>query len=138
MIQRVQTLYLVVAAVLSGIAYGAPFLAAPAGATEAILQDGFLSVSENGLLTVGCFVAMLCFGAAIFMFKRRKQQMLWVLLGASVAFGLVVLGGYHMAAQGFGWAWGFLLPLVSVVLAFLARTRIAADEKLVRSSESLR
>jgi len=80
---------------------------------------------------------------AIFAYKNRKFQMHLCQLCM-----LLMLGWYIVAivfsrvlptdGNILTFSWGFTLPFLSMVMYFLAKRGIMADEKLVRSSERFR
>ncbi|MBQ9357413.1 MAG: DUF4293 domain-containing protein [Prevotella sp.] len=116
MIQRKQTIFLLLAAIALGMA---TFMA-----TGTIVMKIVLAVAA--LLSVMC----------IFLFKQRKLQ-------AKVATLILVLpvAWYILLAVLFGWAtlqWTDALPAISVILLFMAYKGIMHDEKLVRSLDRIR
>ena len=93
-----------------------------------------------------CFVLLLTCPItlwAIFAFKNRKKQA--KLCGINIFLLLVwyVLAGIYCYAIGienttFHPAFAACLPLVAIILQFMARKAISADEKLVRSADRIR
>ena len=114
MIQRIQTVYMLLAAVL--LAVGA-------------------IVGEGGWLFSGLMVCMsLVAITIIFLFKNRPLQ-------ANLCVVLMLVGIVYyivLAVKQPIMDWTNALPLVAVLLAFLARKRILKDEKLVRSLDRIR
>ena len=115
MIQRIQTVYLLLALILLvvGVAVG--------HADEWIL---------NGLSVVMMAVAL----RSIFLFKNRPAQSTWclVLMLMGVAYYIV------LAVKQPVMDWYHAMPLAAVLLTFIARKRIIKDEKLVRSLDRIR
>ena len=115
MIQRIQTVFLLLAAVASGVC----------GA-----------MMTNLTLMLVAFVAAIVSVVCIFLYKQRKRQ-------ASVCFFnmLILVMWYINLATIYDstkLTWPMALPMVGIVLLFLARKRILADEKLVRSLDRIR
>lgn len=130
MIQRIQTLYLFGAAVLSAL--GAFFL--PMYSLEGVVQN---STAHPG--TFGGFGAcMALFSGAILLYNNRKMQLLVVRLG--MLGSLFVLGYliFLLRDLGASASWGVVVPSITVVLAFLASKGIQKDEAKIKSLDRLR
>lgn len=139
MIQRIQTVYLAVAALLLG---AAPFAGAidtqPASALSWF-------VPGVGLTVALAFVAAI---VSIFLFSNRRRQRLVVILSQ---FFVVLAVGIGFAARktagaagvdsigltSEGWA-VLAFPAVAYVLLWLARRAIDKDTELVRSMDRIR
>lgn len=136
MIQRIQSIYLLVVVLISG---GLPFLL-PLWMDE---QSNPV-YAQNELLIIGCFgVATLLALIAIFMYKNRKNQFVvnrlnmilnLFLLGFFVYRSLTLSGESNISEKGIG----MLLPIVSIVFLVLANKAIKKDEDLVKSVDRLR
>lgn len=149
MIQRIQSIYLLLAAAALGGQFGLPYLQAgennPARTLPA-LADGVFNPLDNpgllGLTILGAAVSL----AAIFMFKNRLLQ--GRLAGVSVIAGILLLAlaafatksTFDQAPEGSSiqFAAGLALPLLAIVLNWLATRSIRKDEALVRSMDRLR
>lgn len=130
MIQRIQTLYLFGAAVLSAL--GAFFL--PMYAIEELTH---YSTANPG--TFGGFgLCMALFSGAILLYGNRKLQLLIVRLGMLGA--LFVLGYliYIIRDLGATALWGVVAPSITIVLAFMASRGIQKDEAKIKSLDRLR
>jgi hypothetical protein len=157
MLQRKQTLFLLLAAICGGLTFFFPvetflrddkifFLRT----TGLFMADGTpvvdAAVKVPFSILIGFLSAVLV--AAIFLYKNRQRQITVVramsLLLVAVAVFLFITGNSVKAylEQGgrveehFGVS--AILPLVMVVLAFLAERGIRKDEALVRSADRLR
>jgi len=136
MIQRVQTLYLVVVVLISALAaFLTPVwretqsaIALPYNYTY--LQFGYLLIAALGLIVV-------------FLFKNRKRQVRLVqlliilnlvLLGFFVYWFLNLPGENTLSEKGIE----MLIPIISIVFLVLARRGIKKDEALVKSVDRLR
>ena len=136
MIQRIQTLYLIGAAIVTGVL---PFLVP-------LWTDGnkvaYYFTSEwsytilFGLSTVLSIVS-------IFLYKTRQHQFVLgrlnmilnlILLGLLIFNSITLSGDVALSEKGIG----LMLPFVSIVLLVLANKAIQKDEKLVKSSNRLR
>ncbi|HLV62029.1 DUF4293 domain-containing protein [Galbibacter sp.] len=136
MIQRIQSIYLLVVVLISA---GLPFLLP-------LWTDGQANqvYAQNELMILGCFgVVTLLALIAIFMYKNRKNQFVinrlnmilnLFLLGFFVYRSLALSGESNISEKGIG----MLLPIVSIVFLVLANKAIKKDEDLVKSVDRLR
>jgi succinate-acetate transporter protein len=136
MIQRIQTVYLVVSALIIAALYlWFPLVQDDAG-TTIISRDEPLVL---GLLGVSVLLAVI----SIFNFKKRKLQFVlnrlniisnFVLLGVFVYRSLTLSGETLISEKGIG----VLFPIISIVFLVLANKAIKRDEDLVKSVDRLR
>lgn len=136
MIQRIQTIFLFVVILLTGVL---PFwvnLWSDANGNE-IYADNEIMVS--GLFYVSAVLAMI----AILLFKNRKNQFVLnrlnmilnlFLLGFFVYRSLNLSGETSVSEKGIG----MLIPVFSIVFLVLANRAIKKDEDLVKSVDRLR
>ncbi|BAO55549.1 DUF4293 domain-containing protein [Nonlabens marinus] len=136
MIQRIQTIWLILAAACSG---GLIFLVS-------LWIDGegneVVAMEENAYF--GAFVASAILSLfAIFLFKNRRTQTVinrlnimlnLILLGVFVYRALTMSGAAAVAEKGIG----MFIPILSIVLLVLANRAIRKDEQLVKSVDRLR
>ncbi len=136
MLQRIQTVYLIISALVMGaLYYWFPTVSDEAGnaiiSREEPLVLGLIGISV--LLTV----------ISIFNFKRRKGQFVlnrlniisnFVLLGVFVYRSLTLSGETLVSEKGIG----VLFPIISIVFLVLANKAIKRDEDLVKSVDRLR
>lgn len=154
MIQRIQTLYLVVITSLMAITLFAPIATFTVATGDVYtlsafeLSNGLQSQSTiwMGILLVLATVLPL---VTIFLFKNRQLQLrlcgaeVVLLIGAIVFVGIYywlsganALENVGVEHRSFGWA--AIMPLLSLVMAFLAARSIFKDEVLVRSLDRIR
>lgn len=141
MIQRIQTLFLLVSAILMALLLFSPlFVYGSNGIFAAIhCHMGF------GFAAAFILVALV----DIFMFRNRRLQirLTWIAIGLNLA--VLFFYGVHFyfltagkAPAAAGDAVGIkpfaLIPLVTLVFTVLALRGIRKDEKLVRESDRLR
>lgn len=149
MIQRIQSVYLLLASLAGFGQFGLPYLRVPSGDPSTVLPaltDQVYNPLDNigllGLSVLGAAISLV----AIFMFKNRPLQrriaggaalcsvLLAILLGLSVYKLLSILpANSHVAYQA-----GIALPAVALLLQWLAGKSIKKDEKLVQSMDRLR
>ena len=136
MIQRVQTIYLLLVVAISG----GLSLFLPYGENS----EGNTLVSQDNHMVLGMFVgsAVIAF-ISIFLFKNRQLQFVlgrinillnFILLGVFVYWSLALSGGTEVSEKGIG----MLIPIVSIVLLVVANKAIKKDENLVKSVDRLR
>ena len=154
MIQRIQSVYLLVAAILIGILYFLPF------ASFVVEQDmSMYHLSIKGLIpnTLGSkplfhvlpliiiiSVIITTSIATIVLFKRRMFQIRLCIVNIALLIGLQGLMLYfvsmskHQLGSHTTFSLIFVFPLISAILTFLSIRKIAKDEALVRSADRLR
>lgn len=138
-IQRVQSIYLLVAAIVGSTLFGLPFAKAPAQ-QEGMLVDGAFDINDHiGLIILTVVVVLLSF-ITIFLYNNRVLQMNLGKLNIVLLLGLVVLAGWLFSTLPVGTSLGLglIVPIVVFVLLLLANRNIKKDEKLVRSADRLR
>lgn len=141
MIQRVQTLWLIVVALAAFASYtlklyvGTPI---EGGEKFLLLADDFLLVIP--IITLG-ILAIIC----LFLFKNRKLQFRLSLLGMFLSIGFIFLEYFRVETfktdkliQSGSYQLGALLPIVMVIFFFLAARGIYKDQKLIKSMDRLR
>ncbi len=125
MIQRIQTIYLIL---IAGILLAMSFLA----------YSSSIEFTYRCMLTaVGGSMALLSI-ATIFFYKKRSQQIsmcyyLLILLIATLGFI-----GYLYSIGAMGLNFIAAIPLIAIILDFLAIFGIKKDDKLVKSLNRLR
>jgi hypothetical protein len=141
MIQRIQTLYLV----LGALALAALGLFDMPWNSAAASTHGWFVPSLIGLLVLTVGLALW----AIFLYERRETQRT-VVVGVQVAtviFAGVLYGGLFLTAEltftgpeGIDWGRTFVLalPIIAYVFFYLARRGIVHDIELVKSMDRLR
>ena len=136
MIQRIQSVYLLLLALTAGVL---PFF------TELWTNaKGLMVYAQDQLWVSIAFYAVAALAViAIFMFKNRKNQFVFnrlnmilnlFLLGFFVYRSLNLSGETSVSEKGIG----MLIPIVSIVLLFLANRAIKKDEDLIKSVDRLR
>ncbi|WP_026935403.1 DUF4293 domain-containing protein [Christiangramia echinicola] len=136
MLQRIQTIYLLLAAVVSaGLIFVFSLWENSAG--ESVY-------AQDVLIAFGMFLASAAISlVSIFMFKNRKLQFVLgrlniilnlFLLGVFVYWSLTLPGEMDISEKGIG----MFLPIISIVFIVLANKAIKKDEDLVKSVDRLR
>ena len=152
MIQRIQSVYLLVVTCLLGIVLCMPIgrFVAGDGVRTAMLEPlGITLFNGDYLYTWGMFVILLLSAiisfCSIFLFRNRPMQMRMVvfnillLIGFYIVYTLfvIVLKG-HLGAQSFQIEWALCLPVIAIILDYLAFRAIRRDELLVKAADRIR
>lgn len=136
MLQRIQTVYLIVVTILAG--------ALPFWLTLYTDANGKQIYAANGLFysIVFLLIAFMAF-ITVFFFKNRKLQFVLnrlniilnvTLLGFFVYRSLNLSGEIEISEKGIG----MFIPVISIVFLVLANKAIKRDEDLVKSVDRLR
>ena len=144
MIQRIQTLYLLIIAALMAVTLfsGLAWFAGDAG--EFGLYAFGLKTAEGELVQstvyMGVLLALACALplVTVFLFRRRLLQIRLCVVEMVLLLGSLVMEGvyYFLSWQGFKPA--IVLPLVCLLFAYLAARAIFRDELLVRAADRIR
>ena len=123
MIQRIQTIYLLIVSIISGF-------------------FSFYSIGDwttLGLLGANCLLAI----TSIFLFKNRQNQ--FVLNRINILSNLILLGVFSWRVLQSSGENSFsekgvqlVVPFISIVFLYLANRAIHRDEELVKSADRLR
>ena len=154
MIQRIQTLYLLVVTAMMACTLFLPIAYFNVAGDMTYTLTAFSMNGITGpiwLMGVLLAVATLLPFVTIFLFKNRKMQIGFcaaefvLQLGALLVFALflwvlmpqaVMDDGYELVSKNFGWA--AVLPIASMPLTYLAGRAIFKDEVLVKSLDRIR
>lgn len=151
MIQRIQSVYLLIAVMLQAISLILNWSTYILGETYHALSG--MSSTYEGVsampLMLGILVSIILLLAVIFQFKNRKKQMLWAnltMIQMLVIMGLFSWVHYRMISRlrnseidlEIGYGVAVVFPIVSLVLTWLAKKAIKKDDDLVRSADRLR
>ena len=141
MIQRIQTIWLLVASALGFTSLQTSFYSGHR-INDAIPKPVvFLTASYNPLLIVSTVTAAVIALITIFLYKDRKLQMKLTI--AALVLSIITLGLYYWQIQSFVPAESSItltavVPVAIPVLLILAFRGIWKDEKLVKSVDRLR
>jgi len=154
MIQRIQTIFLLLAATSTALLFTEPMAfatifgdaAALKAADQAMLSDGIFEVNDHLillLLSIMCIVIPLII---IFLYKNRTLQMklgratiavIIMLFALSI---ILFMKDYSLMSEGteITIEYGYLAPIFAAAFVILALRFIKKDDKLVKSSDRLR
>ena len=145
MIQRIQTIYLLLVTALLITSMCLP-VGSFIGADAAMYTFKPLGVEQNGMFysTWGVFGILLLSAiiafATIFLFKNRMLQIRMSIFNSILLIGyyLTFLAFMFVLNAAFQISWALCLPLISIILNYLAIRAIGRDEVMVKAADRLR
>ncbi len=143
MIQRIQSLYLLIHMILSALLFFFPFQVNIVDLSKIKdLQLSLIKFENTHLFLAAIFnlITLVDAGVIIFLYKNRKVQML--LCHYLTAMNIVLLGLMYFGANQIEglptYKLPFIIPVLNIVLSQLARYFIHKDEELLRSANRIR
>lgn len=138
MIQRQQTLWLLLATVAALLTFMFPFVTGK-GIEKGIEVDKVLKADSNFLLLVCTGASLVLSTAIMFLYKDRKLQLRLCMAGLLLATIIIVLYITQMNKMTKSTLALFaVLPFIIVIGYYMAFRNIRKDEKLVKSLDKLR
>ena len=149
MIQRIQSVYLLVVTILMIVCMCSPVGSIIANTNEIsefgnlciTMPDGTKDYAPWALFAILLVVAILSF-VTIFLFKKRMLQIRLTIFSSVVLIGyyLALVAYIFMLAENtnFTPSWTICLPFIALILNWLALRGIGADEALVKAYDRLR
>lgn len=149
MIQRIQSVYLLVVTILMIVCMCSPVGSIIANTNEIsefgnlciTMPDGTKDYAPWALFAILLVVAILSF-VTIFLFKKRMLQIRLTIFSSVVLIGyyLALVAYIFMLAENtsFTPSWTICLPFIALILNWLAIRGIGADEALVKAYDRLR
>ena len=147
MIQRIQTLYLLVSAILLALLFALPI--AEIAKDGAIYLFNYAGISQNGTPLKSGFVISFLVGiivllqmVTIWSYTNRTRQIrmticsIFLLVGLLGAFSFFTYYSFNGAQISF--KLGAIFPLIAIVLDYLAIRSIKKDVALIRSIDRIR
>lgn len=149
--QRIQTVWLVLAfaAMIALLFLPIGIFATPQGnwimynwSTRPLIGVGTV-MNHWGLFVLALIIALLSL-YIVFLYKKRKLQMRLTMLGMLLTVGYLVYYTVEAAKltntlqASYGFKFALALPIITIILLFMARRAICKDEVLVRKSNRLR
>jgi hypothetical protein len=143
MIQRIQTVYLLSAAIISGVSIFVFHLWVSAGKSIFVVDLFQNSSYQIKSIPVLFFTSSVIALISIFMFKNRKLQFVFgrfiilinfILLGLLLYVSLKLPGETAVSEKGIG----MFIPILVILLVVFANKAIKKDKDLVKSADRLR
>lgn len=141
-IQRWQTVWLLIAAILMGVFCGVPMALVAGDELSTESWTPIMPTDMPVLLVVAIAVAVL-YLAAIFMYRNTRRQKLVTLVGmlltaVTAATECIALYGSRLGEGHVEWLGSIFLLVGAFAFAWLAYRGITSDEKLLRAADRLR
>lgn len=152
MIQRIQSVYLLVVTVLLVVAMCMPagqFIASD-GVTVTLFKPLGVVMTDGGFQSTWGLFGILLLSAiiaccTIFLFRNRMLQVRMTVFGSILLVGYYITFGVFayllkddLSAVSFRPGWALCLPLVCIILNYLSFRAIYRDEVMVRAADRLR
>ena len=147
MIQRIQSIYLLLAAILMAVSILCPLL-------DVVYTDQFTSLYARGLFVDNNLIkptwgilfinvlSIVIILISIFTFKNRKRQINLVKIAIFCSILLyITIGVYIYLLAQFAidnYHFTIICPVIAIILEFMAISKIIKDEKLVKSLNRIR
>jgi low temperature requirement protein LtrA len=146
MIQRIQTIYLALAALSCISLFGLPFATTnEMVAASSLFADGRYTIADNfGLIFLFVGAGLLAIGSIFLYSNRALQNNLTRVAAVATIIGLVLgillflRDGVTKTTAEPNDGLGIFMPILTIVFLFLALRSIKNDDKLVRSADRLR
>jgi hypothetical protein len=152
MIQRLQSVFLVLASAVMALLFTKPMSfvtidqALPPGTAQSMLADGVFSTQDHLILLILVILGIILPVITLFLYKNRPLQMkLSRLTIALVSLSILLTSilfyqDYQKMAVGTEVTvqYGYLMLVLAILFLVLALRYIRKDEKLVRSADRLR
>lgn len=154
MIQRIQSIYLLLTAILMAVTVFSPIVAVQQSIIT-LMQGIDLSLLQQDskpyfqyllciILALVIISGLLAF-ITIFLYKKRKRQIMLCKINSFIIIAIYILLGVSIFALAESMSiafkdfkYGFILPLIALIFNILATSKIKADEKLVQSLNRIR
>ena len=152
MIQRIQTIYLMLAAIMLGLTFAFPFATYNLDQTDVLFNA--YGVSENAgemstffpyYITIALSMGLALF--SILQYKKRKVQitvgrLIYLLLAITIAFIFIdfysLKGQFEIDSSAVSCGVSMFLPVAALPIIFMANRNIRKDEALIKSLDRLR
>ena len=141
MIQRIQTVFLLLCVAGFGLLYAFPFAATDIPGKQ-MLADSLFTIQDNIILMVIAGLGALLALISIFRYNNRPLQIKLNYLVVAIALAFLLAGGWLFTQEGDDWLSkvqvtfkaGAFLPVGVAIFAVIANIYIQKDHKKVRSA----
>ena len=147
-IQRIQSVYLLIAVILMAVFAFVPALTFELGGREFVygaLEAGKVGVTHIDPLMLMLIILIVFLAIVdIFLYKNIQRQM--TVCFVDIIIGLAMLVAICIQAFVVGnregvtvtWQWYILLPILSIIFLMLAHKSMSKDKKMLRDADRLR
>lgn len=141
MLQRIQSVFLLLCAAAYGSLMALPFASSDIP-NDGMMSDRIFNIQDHLVLLVLAIAGAVIALVNIFLYGNRKRQILVNYLLVIIAILIVGMAALFWTQQGDTWMEqavvrgqpGAFVPVAAIILAFLANHFIKRDEKTIRSS----
>ena len=147
-IQRIQTVYLIIAIILMVVFAFFPALSFELGGREFVygaLETGKVGVTHfDPLMLMLIVLISLLARIDIFLYKNLQRQMTVCFVDIIIGLAMLVaicIQAYMVGARDgvtLTWQWYLALPVLSIIFLMLAHKSMSKDKKMLRDSDRLR
>ncbi|MBR3451491.1 MAG: DUF4293 domain-containing protein [Muribaculaceae bacterium] len=147
-IQRIQTVYLIIAIILMVVFAFFPALSFELGGREFVygaLETGKVGVTHFDPLMLMLIVLISLLALIdIFLYKNLQRQMTVCFVDIIIGLAMLVaicIQAYMVGARDgvtLTWQWYLALPVLSIIFLMLAHKSMSKDKKMLRDSDRLR
>lgn len=145
MIQRIQTLYLILSTFSLGSLFSLPFATSSQPVPE-LMNDNVYDIMDHPLLLGVTIIGLLLSVISIFLFKNRSTQkkLVKALITMCILLPLVAIIIFYNEATNapdsamIEYDLGIFTPIAALIMGVLAFKGISKDDKIVKSMERLR
>ncbi len=145
MIQRIQTIFLFLTALVFAALFKVPFAISDKPSAQ-ILSDGVFDITDHPVLTGLTVAGILLAAISIFLFRKRKVQLKlgYLLMVVAILLPVIAFLLFTNASAEVDPSvkvedqLGLFFPLLAILFAVLANRFIKKDDKLVKSMDRLR
>jgi heme/copper-type cytochrome/quinol oxidase subunit 4 len=142
MIQRIQSVWLLLASVCSFLTLKFPFYSGTYNQSNEpyqVLTSFELNANQNTYLLITTIFLGLVGFLTIFLFKKRKLQLLFCIFAICIDVLIIFMYYLHISSFSKGtFSLTALLHVLIIVFLFFAASAINKDEKMVKNSDRLR
>lgn len=147
-IQRIQSVYLLIAVILMAVFAFFPALTFDMGGREFVygaLEAGKVGVTHIDPLML-MLIVLICFLAIvdIFLYKNLQRQMtvcfVDIIIGLAMLVAICIEAFVLNGKEGLTlkWQWYLVLPILSIIFLMMAHKAMARDKKMLRDADRLR
>jgi len=141
MLQRIQTIWLILAAICGFLTFRFPFYAGNKIDANNVKAFEQLTASSHLLLSIPTILVIAAALIAIFLYKNRKLQLRIIIL--AIVISLINLFHFYLSTKKFvlddgTYSLTALFAILVPIFLLLAARNVYKDEKLVKSMDRLR
>ncbi len=145
MIQRIQSIFFLVAGLILALLFLEPFslFRSEERLESPYFNDGAFETTDNQIMIVLYTIAILLVIITLFLYKNRSYQQIAAYLSIiatimAFSYSMFLFTETGQDYQEVSLGWGIGIPLITIILLWMGVRYVKKDEKLVRSADRLR